>query len=111
MAKPRTKQQQYNSTVYGSTMGEDTTFCKCYQAAASYGSDKVIYHDPWFSVNIVDTGKYGWQVQLQAWGGPISFAPRNSDEYQRMEIMFNEEHLDELIELLIRKKLERDGIT
>lgn len=72
---------------------------------------KKVLVDSRFSLNIVDTRKYGRQLQLQSFGGKLEEWRRVSEKHPRIEIFLPIDALSDLADLFLDLALRLRGLS
>jgi hypothetical protein len=111
--KPLIKNYRFNSDFYRSTDFNNIEWRGIPVDASIGWYDKKIRITGTFSLNLVDTAKFGPQLQFQVYGDQVSFPMRSSEKYARCEFFLPLDRISmsELVDKILRLKYFReDGI-
>ena len=85
----------FQSAAYGDLEFKNVEFGEG-QGALSCGDTKTVLKGR-MSLNVVNSAKYGEEIQLQIYGKDVKTVKRNKSEWDRVELFFPREKLSELI--------------
>jgi hypothetical protein len=99
------KTRLYESGKYGNTTFNNIEL-GAVEAATGFGENKVILNGN-FSLNLVNTAKYGEQLQIQVYSKDFVTKNRFHTSWNRTEIFFKADMVQQLIDslLILQKRL------